>query len=224
MHHVALNGAGAHNGDLDDEIVELTRFQAWQHVHLGAAFHLKHAERIARAQHVVDALVFARQIGQRQLFAAIKLRLVLVNEVQCLADAGEHAERQHIDLHQPHLVDIVLVPFDEGAVLHCRRADGHGLVQPVAGQHETADMLRQMTRKADQRDGEFHRAPDDRVFGIETRLPYMLLVDAAARYAPHRIGERRRHVFGQAQRLADIADGAAGPIADDGRNNGGAVP
>ena len=223
MDHVTLNGAGPHNGDLDDEIIELTRAQAWQHVHLGAAFHLKHAERISLAQHVVHGFVFARQIGQRQLLAAIKLRLVLVNEVESLADAGEHAERQHIDLHQPHLVDIVLVPFDERSLVHRCRADRHGLVQSVTGQNETADMLRQVARKADQRDGQFHRASDDGIVGVETRLSDMLLVDAAARYAPDRIGERCRHILSQPQRLADIADRTAGPIADDGCDNGRAI-
>jgi hypothetical protein len=47
VHHVALDRAGADDGHLDDEVVELARFQARQHVHLRAAFHLEHADRIA---------------------------------------------------------------------------------------------------------------------------------------------------------------------------------
>ena len=54
MHHVALDGAGAHDGHLDDEIVEAARLQPRQHVHLRPAFDLEHADRIGPAQHVVD--------------------------------------------------------------------------------------------------------------------------------------------------------------------------
>ena len=43
--------------------------------------------------------------------------------------------------------NVVLVPLDEGTVRHRRIADRHDLHQRAAGQHETADMLRQMARK-----------------------------------------------------------------------------
>ena len=36
-------------------------------------------------------------------------------------DAGQHAQRQHIDLHDAERVDIVLVPLDEGAAVHGAR-------------------------------------------------------------------------------------------------------
>jgi len=47
-------------------------------------------------------------------------------------------------------VEVVLVPFDDGAVLHRRVLDRHQLGQRPAGDHKTADMLREVTRKADQ--------------------------------------------------------------------------
>ena len=53
--HVALDGAGAHDGDLDDEVVEAARLQPGQHVHLRPAFDLEHADRVGAAQHVVHA-------------------------------------------------------------------------------------------------------------------------------------------------------------------------
>ena len=46
MHHVALDRAGAHDGDLDDEIVEGPRLQPRQHVHLRPALDLEHADRV----------------------------------------------------------------------------------------------------------------------------------------------------------------------------------
>ena len=54
MHHVALNGPGPHDRDLDDEVVERSRPQPRQHVHLRAALDLKDPDRVAAAEHVVD--------------------------------------------------------------------------------------------------------------------------------------------------------------------------
>ena len=45
----------------------------------------------------------------------------------------------------------------------------------------------------------------------------------AAEAAPFPSGQPRRHVLGQAQRLADLADGAAGAVVDDGRAQARAV-
>ena len=64
--HVALDGAGADDRDLDDEIVEFARLQSRQHVHLRAALDLEHADRIGLAQHVVDGGIVARHGGERE--------------------------------------------------------------------------------------------------------------------------------------------------------------
>ena len=69
-------------------------------------------------------------------------------QVEAALHAGQHAERQAIDLHELQRVDVVLVPFDDLAVLHRRRLDRHQFVEPVAGQHEAAGMLREMARRA----------------------------------------------------------------------------
>ena len=53
----------------------------------------------------------------------------------------EHAEREHIDLHEPQRVDVVLVPFDHLAIHHGGGLDRHEIVQTVMGQHEAAGML-----------------------------------------------------------------------------------
>ena len=75
---------------------------------------------------------------------------MLLDQVEALADAGQHAERQHIDLQHAERVDVVLVPLDEGAVLHGGVVDRHGLVEPLAGQHEAADVLGEVAREAEQ--------------------------------------------------------------------------
>ena len=145
------------------------------------------------------------------------------DQVKTFADAGQHAQRQHIDLHHIKSVDVVLVPFDESAVIHRRVADRHIAVEPVLGQHEAADMLRQMAREFDQFCRQFDGEFDHRILGIETRLLDLHFVEAVAPASPHRIGQRRRHVFRQPQRLADVADGAARPVMNHGCDDSGAV-
>ena len=62
-------------------------------------------------------------------------------EPEGAADAAEHAKRQHIDLQQPKRIQIILVPFDDRAPLHRRRADRAEMIQPPAGDDKAADML-----------------------------------------------------------------------------------
>jgi hypothetical protein len=122
---------------------------------------------------------------------------MLAQEVEGLADAGQHAERQHVDLHQAEFVNVVLVPFDEGAVLHGRVPDGHEFVEPPAGQHEAADMLREVAREAEEAGREIDRAADRRIGGIEPSLTDVLVGKAAAPTPPDRAGELGGHVLGK---------------------------
>ena len=142
MHHVALDRPGPDDRHLDDEVIELARPQTRQHVHLRPALDLEHADRVARAEHVVDGRILPGDRVQRVALAARRR-----DQVERLADAGQHAERQDIDLHHPDRVDVVLVPFDEAPVLHHRRAARHQVVQELFRQHEAADMLREMARE-----------------------------------------------------------------------------
>ena len=93
MHHVALDGTGAHDRHLDHEIVEGARLEPRQHVHLCAALDLEHADRICTAEHVVDGRVLARDVGERQVLAVVGL-----DEIEGAVDAAQHAEGEHIDL------------------------------------------------------------------------------------------------------------------------------
>jgi hypothetical protein len=96
-------------------------------------------QRVAAAQHLVDAGLLLRDRRQLPPFAVVPF-----DQIEAFADAGQHAEREHVDLEDPEFVDVVLVPFDEGAVVHRAVADRHRLGQRPLGQDEAADMLRQM--------------------------------------------------------------------------------
>ena len=63
MHHIALNRAGADNGDFNDQVVEFGRLQARQHRHLRPTFDLKHADCIGALDHGIDASFLGRDRG-----------------------------------------------------------------------------------------------------------------------------------------------------------------
>ena len=67
MYHLPLNRAGPHNRDFDDQVVITTRFQSWEHAHLGSTLNLKQPNRVSLADHVVNLRVLSRDVGQSQL-------------------------------------------------------------------------------------------------------------------------------------------------------------
>ena len=81
-------------------------------------------------------------------------------------------------------VDVVLVPFDDLAVVHRGRLDRHEVVEPVVGQDEAAGMLAEMARRADQLAGEVERQAQAAVGEVEVQLLDVLVLDAVLRPAP----------------------------------------
>ena len=75
---------------------------------------------------------------------------MVLQKGKALAQAGEHAEGQYIDLEETERLQVVLVPFDDRPVLHGRVLDRHHLVEWAACHDEAADMLGEMPGKADQ--------------------------------------------------------------------------
>ena len=201
VHHVALDRPRPDDRHLDHEIIEFARAQPRQHRHLGAAFDLKDAERIGARQHLVDRRILGRHGGEIKPAAEMPL-----DQRKRLFDAGQHAERQDIDLQNSERVEIVLVPFDDGAVRHRRILDRHQFGQWPAGDYKAADMLRQVTRKASQLGGEVERQAQGAVAGVEPGLAHPLFGDRVVAPAPDDPGQGRDDIDRQAQRLADLAD------------------
>ena len=137
-----------------------------------------------------------------------------LDQIERLAHAGQHAEREHVDLEDAQLLDVVLVPFDEGAVVHRAIADRHRLGQQPLGQDEAADMLRQMARHADHLLGQFDHPAQVRVVEVEPGLGHAVVVDLLAPAAPDASGDRGGDVLGQSHDLADLADRAARAVMD----------
>jgi len=136
VNHVALDRSGPHDRHLDDEVVEATRTEPRQHVHLSAAFNLKDTNRIGPAEHVVNGLVLGGYGGKRT-----GQSIPAFHQLETFADAGEHAQAEDIHLEDAQCINVILVPFDDGSILHGSVADGHGFRQRPLGEYEAADML-----------------------------------------------------------------------------------
>jgi hypothetical protein len=135
MHHVALDRAGAHDRHFDDQIVEGFGLNARQHRHLRTRFDLEHADRVGLLDHRVGLGVLGRDRREIETYS-----LVLVEQIEGAPQTAEHAEAEHVHLHEVERGDVVLVPFDDSTALHCGRLDRHEFVEPVPRQHETTWM------------------------------------------------------------------------------------
>ncbi len=93
MHHIALDGAGPHDGHLYHQVIKTLRPEPWQHGLLCAAFDLKYAYGIGTTHHFVHGRIVLRNTGQGELKT-----IVLFGQVECLADTRKHAQGQYIDL------------------------------------------------------------------------------------------------------------------------------
>jgi len=101
---------------------------------------------------------------------------LFLQKIQRAADAGQHAEPEHIDLQNAEIVEIILVPFDHGAFLHGGVLDRHHLVEARARNDKAADMLREVAGKADQLTGEFENQSEP---GIGTKFTITLPITLA---------------------------------------------
>ena len=166
MHHVALDRPWADDGDLDHQVVELLRAQAWQHGHLCARFDLEHTDGIGAADHFVGGRVFARDTGDAQPLAAAQL----VDQVEAAAQGAEHAQGEDVDLEQADRVEIVLVPLDHRAFGHAGIPTGTRVSNGCSGDDEAAGVLRRWRGKPINSSVRAKHPAQDRTLRIEAGL------------------------------------------------------
>ncbi len=103
---------------------------------------------------------------------------MLRQEIEGAFHAGQHAERETIHLHHAQGVDIVFVPLNDLPSSHRRGLDRHEIVEPLARQNETARMLAEMARRADQRARQLEREAQAPVAEIHVEVGGVLVLDA----------------------------------------------
>ena len=141
MHHVALNGAGANQRDLHHEIVKAARLEPWQRVHLRATLHLKYPHGVGAAEIVIHRLITMVELSEVERHAARG-----ANVFEAVLQHGQYAKPEQIDLDEPHGVEVVLLPLDDGALIHRRGLNGHHRVQRFVREHKAAHMNPAMPR------------------------------------------------------------------------------
>jgi error-prone DNA polymerase len=221
MHHVALDRAGAHDGDLDHKVVEAGRLEARQHGHLRPRLDLEHADRIGALQHAVGGGVLGGDVLQ-----AADARLVAADQDQGLADRREHAQGEDVDLEQAEGLDVLLVPLDYRALGHGGVLHRYQLRDGAARDHEAADMLGQVAGKAEDF---LHQAVEQacRVFaagGFREALLGEAFFQVALLVPPSQgLGEVIDEHGVEAEGATDIAHGAARAVGDERRRQGRAA-
>ena len=142
MHHVSLDRAWTDDRHLDHQVVVVGWLEAREHGHLRPGFHLEDAHAVGLLQHGVGLRILRRDLAHRRRAVAM-----FRNQRQGLADRRQHAEAEDVHLQEPQRLEIVLVPLDDGALVHRCVLDRHQFGKWACGDDETPDMLRKMTRK-----------------------------------------------------------------------------
>jgi hypothetical protein len=146
-----------------------------------------------------------------------------IHQFEGAADAGEHAQAEAIDLEHAGGVDVVFIPFDDGAILHGRVFNGDELAEGRAGNDKPPDVLRKVAGKAEDVAGE-NTEPDDGGIGrIEAHFSQVIRVQPLGIPPIHIFGEAVDQVEREAKGLADITHCAAAAIGNDFGGEGGAI-
>ena len=215
MHGAALDRPRAHQRHLDREVVEVLRQRARQHLHLRPALDLEHAGRLGRPDRPEGLGVVDRDPREVDPLAARPGDLV-----DAALDRRQHPQPEQVDLQEAGVRARVLVPLDELAPLHRRRLHRADVDQRPGRDHHPAGVLGgvareppRLARQAGKRPPARRRGPlrADRLRHVRSdRLGAVEHVDRAG----HPLDLARR----QAERLAEVADRAARPVAGERRD------
>ena len=210
MHGAPLNRPRAHQRHLDREVVEALRLRPRQHLHLRPALDLKDAGGVRRPDHPVGLRVVHGDPGEVDPLATHASDLV-----DRALHRRQHPQAQQIDLQEAGVRARVLVPLNELAPLHRRRLDGTDVDQRPGGDHHPAGVLRGMA-------WEPPRVASQAGEGAPAHRRGSLGADRHTHVRLHGIGaveqiDRPSHSLDlsgrQAERLAEVAGGAARSIA-----------
>jgi hypothetical protein len=223
--HAALDGAGADDRDLHDEVVELAGLEAREHGHLRAALDLEYTDCVGGADGVVDLRVLGRDPGHRLDGVEVveALSLLDVEEGQSLANGGEHAEAEDVDLEEAEIVEIVLVPRDDRAVLHAGGLDRGDAIEGLRREDEAADVDGEVAREALDLVGQLEHELEAAIAGVEADAREVARIGGIRAAVAREAAQAIELIEREAEDLADLAQGALAAVADDLGHHRGAV-
>ena len=131
---------------------------------------------------------------------------------------GQHAETQQVDLDQPEVGAVLLVPLDDDAAGHRGRLEGDHLVEPTQGDHHSPRVLAQVPGQIldllEETGEQTHRP----VVSVEPGPLQPGLQGVAGVHvleAAHVVGEAVDLLGGDPQYLANLSRGALVAVGDD---------
>ena len=137
----ALDGTGPDERDLDGQVVEAARGQPGQRADLGAGLDLEDAHRVRGAEHVEHGRVLLRDLRPVDPPARVP-----GDEVDHLVQRRQHPQPQQVELDEVHRRAVVLVPLDDGAVLHRGGLDRDDLADRTVREDHAAGVDAQVAR------------------------------------------------------------------------------
>ncbi len=183
----------------------------------------------ARENHLVDRRLLGGDGGERVGVGVRGLtggrRPVARQERQAPGQRGQHAEREQVHLEESQLGEVVLVPLDHRPPGHGGRLHRHGLDERPLRDDEAPHVDGEVAREA----GDLRRQPQcvshrRRSLRVEPGLLEHRRWDLAGRVAaPHELGQAVDLIGCEAECLAHVANGRAGPVADDLADHAGPV-
>ncbi len=174
--------------------------------HLRPALDLEDPGGVGAPDHLVGFGIVGGQVGEIDLDA-----LVDPDHGDGLFEGGEHPEAEEVDLDDPEIGAVVLVPLDDGAVLHGGGLDGNDLVEPALGDDHPARVLAEVAGEVVDLPpqpfevldpGRGGIEPDGRELGVEGTGAVLKLRRGVVAEA---LGEPADLVEVEAERLADLA-------------------
>ena len=89
------------------------------------------------------------------------------NQIEALFEDGHHAQPEQIDLDNPHVGAVFLVPLDDGASRHRRTFQGNDRIELTGANHHATRVLSQMARNILHTFANLQILGDPAVLGIE---------------------------------------------------------
>ena len=142
------------------------------------------------------------------------------DELETLSDGAQHPKPENVNLEKPEFLEIVLVPLNDRAQGHGGILDRRQFAQRTFGYDETADMLGQVPREAEQGFDQAQQAANPGACRIEAGFGHAFGVDFPAVPPMQRSCEHVEFARLETERLADIADRALRPVGDHRRGQG----
>ena len=138
MDEVSHDWTGTDEGNLDGEIIEVSRLHDGESGHLRTGLDLKGACRIGTAEEVIGGGVIVGYVSEIDFLSA------LTADTETVFHGGEHAQAEEIHFHDAEVLAVVLVPLHDSPVGHGCGLEGDDGIQSVVTDDHASGVLAQM--------------------------------------------------------------------------------